>query len=48
MLHIRLAESGLTKIDEVRGEWSRSEYVRQALRYAIKNDMKGPRKVTWE
>lgn len=46
-LHLRLAQSGLEKLDEMRGEWSRNEYIRQALRLAIQQNMRGPEKVTW-
>lgn len=47
MVHIRLAKRGLDRIDEMRGSWSRSEYIRQALAYAMKHNLKGPEEVTW-
>jgi hypothetical protein len=41
----RVKPAGLAKINELRGEWSISEYVRQALGLAVKQGLRGPRKV---
>ena len=40
----RISEEGLKKIDELRGQWSRSEYVRQALHQAVLSKITGPEK----
>lgn len=48
MMHVRLSKSGLHKIDEKRGSWSRSEYLRQALALAMKQGLKGPEPIEWE
>jgi hypothetical protein len=42
---LRLAAAGLAAIDSLRGGWSRSEYVRQALAAAVKAGMRGPKRV---
>lgn len=47
MLHVRLAKTGLDKIDEARGTWSRSEYIRRALAKALREGLKGPEEVSW-
>ena len=46
-IHVRLSDSGLAALDEFRGSWTRSHYIRQALAYAVKNGMKGPEEVEW-
>lgn len=42
-LGARITTAGMEKIDELRGSWSRSEWVRQALRRAAEAKMSGPR-----
>ena len=44
---IRFAPGGLDKVDELRGAWSRSEYIRAAVAYAVRNGLRGPEKVKW-
>lgn len=39
---IRLTRSGLDNIDSRRGQWPRSEYIRQALALAVKHNLRGP------
>lgn len=47
VINLRLSESGIAKLDEVRGSWSRSEYIRQAIKYAIEENKRGPQKDDW-
>jgi hypothetical protein len=44
---VRFSAAGVDKVDELRGAWTRSEYIRRAVAYAAKNGMKGPREVNW-
>ena len=44
---VRFTPPGVAKLDEMRGSWSRSEYIRQAVALAAKQGMKGPEKVKW-
>ena len=46
-IHVRLSEEGLSAIEKHRGAWTRSRYIREALKYAMKNGMKGPEEVEW-
>jgi hypothetical protein len=39
---VRLTSEGLAALDERRGGWTRSEYVRRALALAIKANLRGP------
>lgn len=48
MIAFRIGESGLAKVDEHRGAWSRSEFIRQALAYAVKKGLKGPEPTQWK
>lgn len=41
-LYVRITDSGAKAVDSMRGDWSRSEYVRQALARAIKAGLRGP------
>jgi len=41
-LRTRTTGAGVEAIDERRGAWSRSEYVRQALVLAMKHGLRGP------
>lgn len=41
-MNLRLTADGLAKIDEMRGGWTRAEYVRRAVAYAVKQGKKGP------
>lgn len=42
MLNVRVSVAGVRKIDELRGAWTRSEYVRHVLIEAMKAEVKGP------
>jgi Arc/MetJ-type ribon-helix-helix transcriptional regulator len=44
---VRLTPKGIERLDSLRGAWSRSEYIRQAIAHAAKNNMKGPEEVQW-
>lgn len=39
---LRLSSAGLALIDDKRGAWTRSEYVRRAVMLAIKENLRGP------
>jgi metal-responsive CopG/Arc/MetJ family transcriptional regulator len=39
-LAVRLTEAGLAKIDEARGSWSRSEFIRRAVAHYIQHGPK--------
>lgn len=47
VMPFRIAQPGLDAIDEARGAWSRSEYIRRAVAKAIREGMKGPREPDW-
>jgi hypothetical protein len=40
---IRLTTKGLENLNAARDGWSRSEYVRQALAFAVKGGLRGPK-----
>ena len=42
---VRFTENGVAKVDEMRGAWSRSEYIRQAVAFAVKHGKVGPEPV---
>ena len=46
-VNMRLTAEGLTKIDQLRGGWSRSEYVRRAIALAAKEGLEGPKDEQW-
>lgn len=46
-IHVRIGESGLNALDKARGAWTRSEFIRRSVRYAVQNGMKGPEQVDW-
>lgn len=46
-IHVRLTAEALDRIDVLRGSWSRSEYIRQALALAVKQNKQGPEPVKW-
>jgi hypothetical protein len=39
---VRFTEEGVARIDEMRGSWTRSEYVRRAVAQAVKQNKRGP------
>lgn len=39
---VRMTEAGAELIDERKGTWSRSEWVRQAIALAVKQGLRGP------
>lgn len=41
-VRVRTTDAGVQAIDDRRGSWSRSEYVRQALTMAMKANLRGP------
>lgn len=43
MFSLRLSPQGVERVDELRGSWSRSEYMRRAIAAAVKNGMAGPK-----
>lgn len=44
---VRFTKAGVDKIDEMRGAWTRSEYIRRAVARAAKEGLKGPEQVDW-
>lgn len=43
VLQVRITSDGLAAIDERRGQWSRSEFVREALKLAMRKGLNGPK-----
>lgn len=42
MVPLRLTKPGAKKLDELRGGWTRSEYIRRAISFAAKAGLRGP------
>jgi len=42
MIRVRVSEAGVEQLDKARGQWTRSEYIRQALARAIKGGKTEP------
>lgn len=47
IVNVRFTDAGIESLDKFRGTWTRSEYIRRALAYAVKNGMTGPEEPQW-
>lgn len=43
MVPVRFTRAGVRNLDRVRGDWSRSKYIREALSFAVKGGLRGPK-----
>lgn len=42
VLQVRISDEGLAAIDQARGSWTRSEFVRASLSESVKRGLRGP------